>query len=68
MMRLADITVYLVMTALCTALGFSVGMSEGRKSAYATAYKTNPPSQELELACLGLWMGEQNRKYWEKTK
>jgi hypothetical protein len=67
-MRLADVTLWLFFTAICAALAFTVGRSEGRKSAYASAYKTNPPSQELELTCLGLWMGEQNKKYWEKTK
>ena len=28
--------------------------------------RTNPPSEELELVCAGLWIGEQNKKYWEK--
>jgi hypothetical protein len=67
-MRLADVTLWVLMTVLCCALTFAVGMSEGRKSAYAVAYKTNPPSQELEMICAGLWVGEQNKKYWEKTK
>ena len=25
-----------------------------------------PPSEELEIVCAGLWMGEQNKKYWNK--
>lgn len=30
------------------------------------ALRTNPPSQELEMVCAGLWVGEQNRKYFNK--
>lgn len=41
---------------------FQLGYKEGIK----TALKTNPPSEELEMACVGLWVGEQNRKYWQK--
>jgi len=40
------------------AEGFKVGMHY--------ALKSNPPSQELEAVCAGLWIGEQNRKYWKK--
>ena len=38
------------------------GFAEATKS----ILKTNPPSEELELVCAGLWIGEQNRKYFEK--
>lgn len=43
---------------------YQAGLREGR----AMALKTNPPSEELELVCAGLWVGEQNKKYWEKSK
>jgi hypothetical protein len=43
---------------------YQLGLREGR----GMALKTNPPSNELELVCAGLWVGEQNKKYWEKTK
>jgi hypothetical protein len=43
---------------------YQLGLREGR----GVALKTNPPSNELELVCAGLWVGEQNKKYWEKTK
>lgn len=43
---------------------YQAGYAEGLR----VALKTNPPSQELELVCAGLWVGEQNKKYWEKTK
>jgi len=38
------------------------GLREGK----AMALKTNPPSEELEMVCAGLWVGEQNKKYWKK--
>ena len=42
---------------------YQTGLREGK----AMALKTNPPSEELEMACAGLWIGEQNKKYWKKT-
>lgn len=50
------------------SLGYSVGKSEGYKTGVHAALKTNPPSAELEMACVGLWVGDQNRKYYEKKK
>lgn len=41
---------------------YNRGLAEGR----GMALKTNPPSEELELVCAGLWVGEQNKKYWNK--
>ena len=40
------------------------GFAEGR----GMALKTNPPSEELEMVCAGLWVGEQNKKYGKKSK
>jgi hypothetical protein len=40
------------------AEGFSVGMRY--------ALKSDPPSQELEMVCAGLWVGEQNKKAHDK--
>ena len=42
---------------------YQAGLREGK----AMALKTNPPSEELEMVCAGLWVGEQNKKYWKKT-
>jgi hypothetical protein len=39
----------------------------GYKDGMKTALKTNPPSEELEMACVGLWVGEQNKRYWQKN-
>ena len=41
---------------------YQVGYKDGVK----TALKTNPPSEELEMACVGLWVGEQNKRQWQK--
>ena len=58
--------------AVWAILGFYVGKDrgivEGRSIATKEILKTNPPSQELELVCAGLWIGEQNKKYWNKNK
>lgn len=43
---------------------YAKGVAEGRR----TALKLNPPSEELELACMALWVGEQNKKAWKKQK
>ena len=37
---------------------YNRGFAEGR----GTALKTNPPSEQLEMVCAGLWIGEQNKK------
>lgn len=39
---------------------------QGYKDGLKNALKTNPPSHELEMVCAGLWVGEQNKKYWLK--
>ena len=41
---------------------WQMGYEAGRKE----ALKTNPPSEELEMVCAGLWVGQQNKKFWEK--
>jgi hypothetical protein len=43
---------------------YARGFAEGR----GIALKTNPPSEELEMTCAGMWMGQQNQKYFQKTK
>lgn len=45
-----------------------LGMATGRQNALKEAYRTNPVSEELELVCVGLWIGEQNKKYWAKEQ
>ncbi len=41
---------------------YQAGYAEGMR----VALKTNPPSEELEMVCAGLWVGEQNKKTWNK--
>jgi len=41
---------------------YNRGFSEGR----GMALNTNPPSEELEMVCAGLWVGEQNKMYFQK--
>ena len=43
---------------------YKKGYEDGIKS----ALKTNPPSEDLEITCASLWIGEQNKKYWEREK
>lgn len=43
---------------------YEQGYADGLKS----ALKTNPPSDELEMVCAGLWVGEQNKKYGGRSK
>ena len=45
-------------------LGKKSGIVEGRNM----ALRTNPVSDELEMVCAGLWVGEQNKKYVEKDR
>jgi hypothetical protein len=44
--------------------GYKKGLAEGEK----TALNVRAPSEKLELACLGLWIGEQNKIYVERNK
>ena len=63
---------YVLVTALVVVLYTLVRQryTDEYQSGYAeglrVALKTNPPSQELEMVCAGLWVGEQNRKYFNK--
>lgn len=41
---------------------YAQGLADGK----ASALKTNPVSEELELTCAGLWIGEQNKKFIEQ--
>ena len=47
-------------------LGQSIGHREGIVEGRNIALKIDPPSDELEMVCAGLWIGEQNKKAYEK--
>ena len=43
---------------------YAEGLADGRR----TALNLNPPSEALEVACLSLWVGNENKKAWKKQK
>jgi hypothetical protein len=66
-----------VRTAIIVAVGFTLnamfvvyqaGLDQGRKAGMKSALNTNPVSEELELVCAGLWIGEQNKQAFIKEK
>ena len=63
---LAEAVVWAVIMMGVLVWGIDHGKKEGRSMAMKEMLRTNPPSEELELVCAGLWIGEQNKKYWEK--
>ena len=69
--KLTAVTVtWLVAWGLTLACGVMIGkkwgIAEGRNIATKEVLHANPPSEELEMVCAGLWIGEQNKKYWSK--
>lgn len=44
------------------AHGTYVGLDLGKK----TAINPRDPSEQLEIACAGMWIGDQNKEYFEK--
>lgn len=47
-------------------IGYAAGSIDGMNKGKKEVMKTNPPSEELEMACLGLWIGDQNKKAYDK--
>lgn len=43
-----------------------MGSLDGYAVGYKAALNTREPSDELEFACAGLWIGEQHKKYAER--
>ena len=41
---------------------YALGYQDGKKAALST----NPVSEDLELTCAGLWLGEQAKKRWRR--
>lgn len=39
---------------------------QGERAGMKKALSRDPVSEELELTCAGLWVGDQNKKYLEK--
>ena len=61
---------FLVMTifvcVMWTLVGYNWGKREGIAEGMKKALSINPVSEELEMTCAGLWVGEQNKKAWKK--
>ena len=66
LLRTIEVLLIAVFALIGYQMGKTDGIAEGRNMALKEALKTNPPSEELEMACLGLWLGEQNKKHFEK--
>jgi len=47
-------------------LGYAYGLNVGRQQRLDMTLNTRQVSEELEMACLALWVGEQNKKYYAK--
>jgi hypothetical protein len=59
---LAALIVYTLTTRPTMKDHWQMGYEAGKKE----ALKTSPPSEELEMVCAGLWVGQQNKKFWER--
>jgi hypothetical protein len=62
---------FLIQAVLMAVVMLSVlvwGVNHGKAEGKKEALRVNPPSEDLEMVCLGLWVGEQNRKWYEKEK
>jgi hypothetical protein len=57
-----------VWTILGFYIGNHLGIAEGKIQGAKEALKTNPVSEELEITCAALWVGDQNKKAVEKNK
>lgn len=47
-------------------LAYHHGYDKGHAVATKTALSTDPVSEQLDIVCAALWVGEQNKKYWNK--
>ena len=59
-------TLIVILAVTLSVTAYMHGYAKGHAQATKVALSTNPVSEELEMTCAGLWMGEQNRKYWNK--
>jgi hypothetical protein len=48
--------------------GHALGRLDGYADGYKAALNTREPSDELEIACAGLWLGEQTKKHLERGR
>lgn len=48
-------------------ISFQLGKQSGIAQGRSMALQTNPPSEDLEYACAGLWVGEQNKEFVKRN-
>ena len=65
-MKIAIVSLILVLLYTLVQFRIDDRYEEGYKAGVKSALKTNPPSEDLELTCAGLWFGNQAKKYYEK--
>ena len=68
MRSLVAILMEAVLIAMVMLLVLMWGIDHGIKQGKRDALRTNPVSEELEMTCAGLWVGELNKKAAEKRK
>ena len=61
-------TLYVLLSAFSAFVSYAYGLDVGRQQRLDMTLNTRQVSEELEMACLSLWIGEQNKKYAEKLK
>ena len=49
-------------------ISYNVGHYEGNKAGIKSALNTNPPSDQLEMTCAGMWLGNLDKQANEKEK
>lgn len=55
----------ILIVVLVAIFFFELGTHLGEIKGQQMAIDSRHPSEQLELACAGLWIGEQNKKYWK---
>jgi len=68
MSDLKNLAAIVVVIAFCAFASYAYGLNVGRQQRLDMTLNTQQVSEELEMACLGLWVGEQNKKYAEQFK
>ena len=48
--------------------GHSIGRLDGYAEGFKKALDTREPSDELEITCAALWLGEETKKHLERKK
>lgn len=67
-MRYLILEIFIAVTTILVlpTVFYHFGKAEGVEQGIKKALSTNPVSQELETTCVALWVGDQNKKAWQK--